>query len=133
MTSLIPHMPLVVDPFDWLDRLSTEHAIRIEETVEGGAYRVRAELAGFDPESDIHVTAQGGVLTISAERQTAKKSEGISEFRYGSFTRSRTLPEGSDTDKIDATYDNGILEVTVPYTEPQKEKEPEVQIKVAKA
>lgn len=91
-----------------------ERPIRIEESVEDDVYRVRAELPGFDPQKDIHVTTDHETLTISAERTSRKRGHGRSEFRYGSFTRSRTLPAGADTSKISAEYSNGVLDITVP-------------------
>ena len=60
-----------------------------------------------------------GVLTIKAERSEKKESNGRSEFSYGSFIRSVTLPSGADEDAIKASYDNGILTVSVPITEAQ--------------
>ena len=58
-----------------------------------------------------------GVLTIKAERTEKKESNGRSEFSYGSFVRSVTLPAGADEDAIKASYDKGILTVSVPVTE----------------
>lgn len=135
MTSLT-HRPkfTFADPFEWLEQswpfATTEHAIRIEESMKDDVFQVRAELPGFDPDSDIHVTAENGVLTITAQRESSETGKGHSEFRYGSFTRSRTLPAGADADKITAEYTNGILEVTVPCS--GKEDGAEVPIKVAK-
>ena len=60
-----------------------------------------------------------GVLTIKAERTEKKESNGRSEFSYGSFMRSVTLPAGADEDAIKASYDKGILTVSVPVTEAQ--------------
>lgn len=137
MTSLI-HRPkfTFADPFEWLEQswpfAMTEHAIRIEESLKDDVYHVRAELPGFDPDKDIHVTADNGMLTISAQRESRETVEGHSEFRYGSFTRTRTLPVGADTGKISATYTDGILEVTVPCHAKQQAST-EVPIKVAKS
>jgi HSP20 family molecular chaperone IbpA len=57
------------------------------------------------------------VLTIKAERSERKESNGRSEFSYGSFIRSVTLPAGANEDAIKATYDKGILTVSVPVSE----------------
>ena len=54
-----------------------------------------------------------GRLTIKAERSEKKETKGRSEFRYGSFVRSVTLPAGANEDDIKATYDKGILTVSV--------------------
>ena len=77
-------------------------------------FRSRAELPGVDPEADVEVTVESGMLTIRAERREESKQDRHSEFKYGSMTRSIALPERADPDKITATYDKGILEVTVP-------------------
>ncbi len=83
------------------------------------SYEVRAELPGIDPSKDVDVTVRDGVLTIKAERTEKKESTGRSEFSYGSFVRSVSLPPGADEDAIKATYDNGILTVSVPVSESQ--------------
>lgn len=133
MTSLMHRQKFTfADPFEWLEQslAAAEHAIRIEESMKDDVYCVRAELPGFDPDSDITVTAENGVLTITAQRESSEKTEGRSEFRYGSFTRSRALPTGADADKITAEYTNGILEVTVPCS--SKQEIAKVPIKITK-
>ena len=58
-----------------------------------------------------------GQLTIKAERTQTTESNGHSEFSYGSFVRTVPLPAGADEDDINATYDRGILTVSVPLSE----------------
>jgi HSP20 family molecular chaperone IbpA len=87
--------------------------------VKDGNYEVRAEIPGVDPAKDVDITVCDGLLTIKAERSEKKESNGRSEFSYGSFVRSVTLPAGADQDAIKASYDKGILTVTVPVTEAQ--------------
>ena len=95
-------------------------AMRMEEFVDGDTLVVRAELPGVDPDKDVEITVDNGVLTISAERREEKVEgeEGTSgyrsEFRYGSYRRSMTLPAGATEDDVKATYTDGILEVRVP-------------------
>ncbi len=91
--------------------------IRIEDFAEDGRYVIRAELAGLEPDKNIDVRVQDGVLTIRAERQEEQREGRRSEFRYGSLTRSIVLPSRAETDKITAKYDKGILELTVPISE----------------
>lgn len=104
---------------DWLEppwtalRPLSGHLIRLEDYVKDGSYVVRAELPGMDPEKDIEVTVADGILTISAERREDIADKHHSEFRYGSFSRSVTLPADADEDHLDAVYGHGILEVTV--------------------
>jgi HSP20 family protein len=75
-----------------------------------------------DPEKDIDVTMSSGVLTIKAEKHEAMEGKHRSEFRYGTFVRSISLPEGADEEHIQATYDNGVLEVTVSLMDKADEK-----------
>jgi HSP20 family protein len=79
---------------------------------------VRAELAGVDPEKDIDITAEDGVLRIRGQRRYENRDEGANYFRietsYGSFERSVPLPEGVNPDDIKAVHRNGVLEVVVP-------------------
>ncbi|AQA05118.1 hypothetical protein BVC93_24980 [Mycobacterium sp. MS1601] len=94
------------------------HIIKVEDAVLDGKYQLQAEIPGVDPEKDVDVTVRDGVLTIKAERSERKEEpSGRSEFSYGSFLRSVTLPAGADDESIKATYDKGILTVTVPLKE----------------
>ena len=69
-----------------------------------------------------------GELTIKAERTEKKEFNGRSEFSYGSFVRTVSLPTGANEDDIKATYDNGILTVSVGISEPKStEKHIEIQ------
>src|ERR1700739_2585534 len=86
--------------------------MRLEDEIEDGHYAVRAELPGLDPAKDVDITVHDGVLTIKAERSAKKESKGRSEFSYGSFVRSVTLPAGADEDDVQARYDHGILTVS---------------------
>ncbi len=92
------------------------HLLRLEDEMKDGLYEVRAELPGVDPTDDIEVSVRDGQLTIKAER-TQTESNGHSEFSYGSFMRTVPLPAGADEDDINATYDRGILTVSVPLSE----------------
>jgi HSP20 family molecular chaperone IbpA len=88
--------------------------IRIEDFMEGANYVLRAELPGINPDKDVSITVEGDILTITAERTEEKKDRDHHEFRYGSFTRSVSLPAGGKTDDIKASYNDGVLEVRVP-------------------
>lgn len=91
--------------------------IRIEEGQEDGAYVVRAELPGIDPDRDLELTVDHNVLTIRAERGEESQDKHRSEFRYGSFTRSVTLPSGVREEDVTADYDRGVLTVKAPMRE----------------
>jgi HSP20 family protein len=111
------------DMVDWLEaplamlRPATTHVMRLEDYVKDGSYVIRAELPGMDPAKDVDITVSGGVLTIRAERHEDEIGKHHSEFHYGTFSRSVTLPAGADKEHIDAVYGHGILEVTVPVAD----------------
>jgi HSP20 family protein len=79
---------------------------------------VRAELPGIDPERDVEIIVQDGVLTIRGERRQEERTNDGGTFRYesayGRFERSVMLPQGVKEDDIQASYENGIFEVVVP-------------------
>jgi HSP20 family protein len=101
--------------------------MRLEDEVKDGKYEVRAELPGIDPAKDVDITVHDGMLTIKAERSEKKEFSGRSEFMYGSFERTVSLPTGANEDGIKATYDKGILTVSVPVAK-AKPSEKHVQI-----
>ena len=71
------------------------------------------DLPGVDPK-DVSVQAEGNVLTISGERKSEDTSAEYRETFYSKFERALTLPQGVETDKIAAHYQNGVLQVRVP-------------------
>jgi HSP20 family protein len=97
-------------------RQLTEWAPSIDVLTKDGNLVVRAELPGIKQE-DVDITLHDRVLTISGERKAEQEEERggyyVRERRYGSFSRSLTLPEGIDESKVHARYDDGVLEVTV--------------------
>ena len=114
MTTLVPRW--FGDLTDWLDleRPTSHHVIKVEDMVRDNEYKIRAELPGLNPEHDIQVSIDQNVLSIHAERRTEEKDKNRSEFHYGMLQRSIRLPGNSDPEHIKASYDKGILEVTVP-------------------
>jgi HSP20 family protein len=92
---------------------------------------LKAELAGMDP-ADISIEVQDNVLTVSGERRFQEEVKEDKyyriERRYGSFSRSIALPQTADEAKIQAKYENGVLEVTVPKAEVAKPKKIAVAI-----
>jgi HSP20 family molecular chaperone IbpA len=93
------------------------NVMRLEDELKEGTYELRAEIPGVDPAKDVDITVRDGRLTIKAERSEKKESNGRSEFSYGSFARSVSLPPGADEDAITASYDKGILTISVPIAE----------------
>jgi HSP20 family protein len=93
-----------------------EWAPAIDVVQRDGDLVVRAELPGARPE-DVDVTVQNGVLTISGKREEEREEERggylVRERRSGFFRRSLQLAQDVDEDKINARFENGVLEVTV--------------------
>lgn len=88
--------------------------VRVEDFVEDGAYVMRAEMPGIDPDKDIEVKVDGDVLTVRGERREEQKDRRRHEFHYGSFERSVRLPKGAKTEDVKASYVDGVLELRVP-------------------
>jgi HSP20 family protein len=90
---------------------------------EGDSIVVKAELPGVE-KSDIDVQVENNVLTLRGERKREKevKSENLyrTERFYGAFSRSFTLPVTVDTEKIQAEYKDGVLQVTLPKVDAAK-------------
>jgi len=93
--------------------------IKVEEYVEGDQLVIKAEVPGVDPDRDIDVSVDNGVLTISAERRESSREKfgdrGFhSELSYGSFVRQVRLPAGTSPEVVSATYKDGVLEIRMP-------------------
>lgn len=120
-------LPRLVDWFDdlfpWLERTRGTDLIRVEETMDDGTLVIRAEMPGIDPEKDVDITVADGRLTITAERrqETTETDDGRTrtEFRYGTFMRTLTVPRESTVEDITAGYKDGILTITIPMPEPK--------------
>jgi HSP20 family protein len=93
-----------------------EWAPAVDATTKNGDLLIRAELPGIKQE-DVDIRLQDSVLSISGARKAEQEEERggyfIRERRYGSFSRSFTLPEDTDESKIRARYEDGVLEVTI--------------------
>ena len=87
---------------------------------------VKAEVPGMDPK-DIDISLSDGVLTIKGEKKQEKEEKEadyhLIERSYGAFTRSIQLPKEVQGDKINASYKDGILRITLPTSEEAKKKE----------
>ncbi len=95
-------------------------------------YVVRLEMPGVKPE-DVEISISGDTLTIKGER---KPPENISEDEYqlcelcyGNFSRSISLPEPVNSDKVEANFENGILDIRLPKAEEVKTKQIKIQNK----
>ncbi|WP_198376495.1 Hsp20/alpha crystallin family protein [Neoroseomonas rubea] len=90
-------------------------SVEMKETAQGVS--VTAELPGLE-EKDIEISLDGDLLTLSGEKraETTEEKEGvhISERSYGSFRRTLRLPWSPDPAKVAATFEKGVLSVTLP-------------------
>jgi HSP20 family protein len=95
--------------------------LRVEEYRDAGSMVVKAEVPGIDPEKDVDIELVGNDLRINVrheEKSEHKDKEAYrSEFRYGTFSRSVSLPGPVSESDIRATYSDGILEVRIPLPE----------------
>jgi len=128
MTSLQSRVDRLADSL-WPGRPeSWVPTVDVFDTAE--AVVLKAELPGMKI-ADIQIEVDDNVLTIKGERSFEEKVDEERyyrvERRYGSFQRSLALPQGVKADDIDATYEDGILEVTVPKSEAVKPRRIEVQ------
>jgi HSP20 family protein len=84
---------------------------------------LKADLPGLS-EDDVTIEVQDGTLTLSGERKSEHEKREKGWYRlersFGRFSRSLTLPEGVDADRIQASFDKGVLEVRIPKPEERK-------------
>jgi HSP20 family protein len=105
-------------------------AVDMEETDK--EIIVKAEMPGLEPE-DFQISLTENTLTIKGEKKEEKEEKKrnyhMIERRYGSFYRSIPLPCCVETDKVDANYRKGILEITLPKAKAEKVKQITVNVK----
>lgn len=92
---------------------------------------VKAEIPGVTKE-DIEVSLHEGALSISGERKGEEKHQGSGVYRaerfLGRFQRTVNLPKAVDAEKVKATYNDGVLTITLPKTEEAKPKQIEIKV-----
>ncbi len=97
---------------------------------------VKASLPGVKPE-EVDISISGDCLTIKGEARAEEKIERedylYREHRYGAFSRSVALPNDLQTDKAEASFENGILTLTIPKSEEAKPKQIKVKAKALTA
>jgi HSP20 family protein len=123
------------EPFgalDWPLRGSDRWTPAIDASEDEKEFTVRAELPGMDAK-DLDVTVTGNQLVISGEKKETSEHDGKDfyrkEIRSGSFRRVMPLPEGVDTENVDAEYSNGVLTLHLKKTAPTPQKRIEVKVK----
>lgn len=92
-------------------------------------YLLKADLPGMK-QDDVAIEFNDGTLTVSGERRADYEQKEKGYFRversFGKFSRSLTLPDGIDPDKIGASFNDGVLEITIPKPEARKPRRIEV-------
>ncbi|MGB9463943.1 MAG: Hsp20/alpha crystallin family protein [Candidatus Acidiferrum sp.] len=100
---------------------------------EAKKYVCKVSLPGIDPK-EVHVSVEGNILTITGERKVEKKTKEAEyfheEFAYGEFKRTLELPEGVNTEKMNAEFVNGVLEIAAPVTAAALPKKIEIKTTV---
>jgi len=90
---------------------------QVDVTENDQEIKVAAELPGLT-EKDVEVSLANDMLTISGEKKTEREDKGENYYRmersYGSFQRTIPLPTEVEADKVDATFKNGVLQITLP-------------------
>ncbi len=111
------------------ERQTWTPAVDVYETKD--AVVVEIEAPGLD-KKDLHLSIQDNVLTVKGERrwQEEKKERNYHRVErvYGSFQRSFTLPASVDSNRVKATYKDGVLTITLPKVEEAKPKEISVKV-----
>lgn len=105
---------------------------QIEVFERGGNLVVHADLPGVR-RGDVEVNVDGDVLTIRGERrQEHRETEGgyrRTERSYGTFFRQIPLPDGVDPDEVQASYEDGVLEVVVPSPRPDQQRRRRIEVR----
>lgn len=103
-------------------------ALDVSETKD--SLIVKAEVPGMEPK-DIDISLSGDLLTIKGEKKqkTEEKKESFHriETRYGAFSRTIRVPVSVNSDKIEASYDKGVLKIVLPKKEEIKAKQIEIK------
>jgi HSP20 family protein len=105
--------------------------LSVDVIEEDDRYVMRADLPGIKAE-DVKIEVSDDTLTVSGEHEETKEEEKNyvrRERRYGSFTRSMALPHGVKADDVEATIEDGVLEISIPRPKPAKEEGKAVEIK----
>ena len=113
-----PHFEMPKIEWPTLTGTDTEDAIaKFDLSENGKSVKVVADIPGVD-EKDVEVLVLDGVLTIKGKKNSEHEEEGenfyISERSFGSFSRAFRLPDGVDEEAVAASFDTGVLTVTLP-------------------
>ncbi|WP_306110181.1 Hsp20/alpha crystallin family protein [Roseivirga thermotolerans] len=105
------------------DNVATTFNPRTDIAETDKAFEIEVAVPGFD-KKDFNIDLNDGLLTISGERKFEKKQSEKNFYsiqtEYGTFKKSFQLPDNIQSDKIEATYENGILSLIIPKDETKK-------------
>lgn len=102
------------DLVGWFTDVRVRPEVTVEEFREDGRHVVRADLPGIDPDTDVEVVVEDGLLRIHGERREEQHDAHRTEISYGAFDRVLRLPEGVTGDDVTADYTDGVLTVSMP-------------------
>ena len=101
---------------------TSDWAPSVDVSETDGEYRIRASLPDVKKE-DVKLSLENGVLSISGKRESRKeeKTERVhrTEIATGTFFRSFAMPADADAEKVNAKYENGLLDVAIGKTQPK--------------
>jgi HSP20 family protein len=132
LTKRVERLPSIFDDFlkPWNDffrpnegwgTMMTVPAVNITENKDN--YSLSLAIPGLK-KNDFKIDVEGNILTISSEKQESKEEEDEQftrrEYSYSSFSRSFTLPNEVNKEKIDAAYEEGVLRLTLPKKDEAK-------------
>ena len=114
---------------EWEWRPATSWQLSLDVVESDDEYVVKASVPGINPD-DLEITLSGRTLTIRGETKEETESEEgkyhLRERRYGSFSRSMSLPTEVNEKDVEASYEAGVLTLILPKTEAVKPKRIEV-------
>jgi len=120
----------LVRPVAYEGRNDVLPRVRVDVAEKNGAYVVKGELPGVKKE-DIHVSVDGAQVTLEAEVKDEKSTDSErvlhTERTYGKVSRVFTLPQEVDEAKVQAKFQDGVLELTLPKKQPAARKQITIQ------
>jgi len=122
-----------IEPFRRIEAVfGAAPAVDVTETDK--AYEIAAELPGMS-DKNVEVKLADSVLTIKGEKQEEKEEKKkdyyLNEHNFGSFQRAFQVPDGVDVDKIEASFKNGVLTVTLPKSAQAQKTAKKIDVKAA--
>jgi HSP20 family protein len=122
-----------VEPY-WRGEIRFGPAPAVDIVEKDDGYKLTAELPGLEPR-DVTTRFSDGTLTIEGEKnepqEDATLDHFLSERGYGTFRRSFRVSDGVDPDKVEASFKNGVLTVTLPKTAEARKKHKKIAIRAA--